>query len=139
MSCLVGQFSLYDQNIGDRAAGNLFISFFAGHETLTDTIAFVLTLLAIHPTEQELVYQEIRDVSGGVNIPVSVILSPREAVMSTLTVLKPLSAMARLTRVSAYVIYFVRASNEFKFVPQGNERNIADVSSHYCFAQVQCQ
>ncbi|KAF8574645.1 cytochrome P450 [Ramaria rubella] len=69
-------------------ACNMFISFFAGHETTTHTLSFAFLLLAAHPDEQELLYQHITDVLGGkmTNIP-----NPE----------KPWSSKARLTRVLA--------------------------------------
>lgn len=46
------------------AAGNMFIFLVAGHETSAFTIAFTLTLLAIYPEHQQLIYQEASSAFG---------------------------------------------------------------------------
>jgi len=47
-----------------EVVGNLFIFFFAGHETTAWTLANTLALLASHPDEQERLYQHIISVIG---------------------------------------------------------------------------
>ncbi|THH28642.1 hypothetical protein EUX98_g5547 [Antrodiella citrinella] len=53
-----GQFS------DDDVVGNLFIFFFAGHETTAWTLANALALLALYPDEQEKIYEHIVSVIG---------------------------------------------------------------------------
>jgi cytochrome P450 len=44
--------------------GNMFIFLFAGHETTANTLTFALASLALNPTVQERLYQEVQTVLG---------------------------------------------------------------------------
>ncbi|EAU86415.2 614/534 cytochrome P450 [Coprinopsis cinerea okayama7 len=44
----------------DEVMGNTFLFLAAGHETTAQTLCFAFALLALHPEEQEVVYQEIK-------------------------------------------------------------------------------
>lgn len=44
--------------------GNAFVFMLAGHETSAHTLAFALNLLALHPQEQEKLYQDVQRVVG---------------------------------------------------------------------------
>ncbi|EAU86414.2 614/534 cytochrome P450 [Coprinopsis cinerea okayama7 len=46
----------------DEVMGNTFLFLAAGHETTAQTLCFAFALLALHPDEQEAVYQEIKSV-----------------------------------------------------------------------------
>ncbi|KAI9567141.1 cytochrome P450 [Boletus coccyginus] len=49
----------------DELFGNIFIGFFAGHETTSVTLAFILIQLARHPEEQERLYRDVTSVLQG--------------------------------------------------------------------------
>lgn len=49
--------------------GNIFIFLLAGHETTAHTLCFTLGLLALHPEEQEILYQNIMNVLPDGRIP----------------------------------------------------------------------
>ncbi|KAH7906430.1 614/534 cytochrome P450 [Hygrophoropsis aurantiaca] len=49
--------------------GNMFIGFFAGHETTANTLAFALILLARHPDEQDRLYSHVKSVMKGHSVP----------------------------------------------------------------------
>ncbi|EJC99158.1 614/534 cytochrome P450 [Fomitiporia mediterranea MF3/22] len=72
--------SLLDANMdeaegqGSRLAdseliGNIFIFLLAGHETTAHTLCFTLGLLALHPDQQEILYQHIMSVLPGERLP----------------------------------------------------------------------
>ncbi|KAI0298659.1 cytochrome P450 [Multifurca ochricompacta] len=59
---------------GDGAAisdeellGNVFIFLLAGHETAAHTLCFTFALLALHPDEQERLYQQIKSVTSSLD------------------------------------------------------------------------
>ncbi|KAI0288358.1 cytochrome P450 [Russula brevipes] len=47
--------------------GNMFIFLLAGHETAAHTLSFSFALLALHPDEQERLYQNIKEVMSSLN------------------------------------------------------------------------
>jgi len=51
----------------DELTGNMFIFLFAGHETTAHTLCFSFALLALHPDEQERLYQHIKGVLSSLN------------------------------------------------------------------------
>ncbi|KAK4705780.1 7SK snRNA methylphosphate capping enzyme, partial [Phenoliferia sp. Uapishka_3] len=46
----------------DELMGNMYLFLVAGHETTANTLAFVFTLLALYPEEQERLFQHVTDV-----------------------------------------------------------------------------
>jgi cytochrome P450 len=44
--------------------GNTWVVFFAGHETTAGTLAATFSLLAANPKEQEVLYNEVKEVMG---------------------------------------------------------------------------
>ncbi|KLO20769.1 cytochrome P450 [Schizopora paradoxa] len=53
----------------EELMGDTFIFLLAGHETSAHTLAFAFALLALHPEEQELLYEEIRSVMKDGKLP----------------------------------------------------------------------
>ncbi|KAI0279039.1 cytochrome P450 [Russula aff. rugulosa BPL654] len=51
----------------DELIGNMFVFLFAGHETTARTLCFTFALLALHPGEQERLYQHIKRVMSSLN------------------------------------------------------------------------
>ncbi|KAF9075519.1 cytochrome P450 [Rhodocollybia butyracea] len=59
-----------DTTFTDRdLTGNIFIFLIAGHETTAHALCFALALLALHPTEQETLFQHINSVLSDGRIP----------------------------------------------------------------------
>jgi len=55
----------------DELIGNMFIFLLAGHETTAHTLCFSFALLALHPDEQERLYQDINGVMSSLNGPLT--------------------------------------------------------------------
>lgn len=49
----------------EYVVGNMFIVILAGHETTAHTLAFALTLLALYPEQQQLLFEEANEAIGG--------------------------------------------------------------------------
>lgn len=67
-----------DSGVGEPAApaltdrelyGNIFIFLFAGHETTAHTLIYALTLLALHPKEQDKLFDEVIAAIGTTSTP----------------------------------------------------------------------
>lgn len=64
------EFLLEGHSMIPRPKGNIFIGFFASHETTSDALGFTFIQLARHPKEQERLYHDVASVLQGCPKPV---------------------------------------------------------------------
>ena len=80
--------------------GNIFLGYFAGHETTADTLAFILIQLAHHPEEQEQLYRHVTSIFQGCQSPVCMLILSD---MLTADRKQEYSDAHRFSRTAAYV------------------------------------